>query len=629
MSSEAALRCGRTHGERGSDDAQRAMSRYGVRRNAGKGGAAAKVPKLQLEPPRVRTRNGRKGTGQSVQGAFRRGTLCGELRALFRDMRSGDYEVIPPVDLLREVFLHMDTFRQGQQQDAHEFIRLLLERLRRELCHAMKQYGGVDGEPGTAARKPGLPASSPPDSALATANGKWAHGWDQGGGDPAGAQADVATAAGTKRRLIVGGGSPPSRTQNGEQSTSKRIREDGVREEAADGDGDEDCDEKGYMIVSRWGYVKHKPHCQCRPCTSRRAREKRGAHEHGRRGVEDSRSKAGGDAGPSSTAAAPCAVAEETRKPLAIDLIREEYPRPPAPKASGDVRGTITVDTRNEARPPTRFMHSPTLSEASPPSIPVDPISRVFGGALINRVLCHGCRHTSIRYETFLDLSLCIPEAEQGNPASGRAKRKAAGDLVKINELLEHFTRTELLNTRSSSCTVGDGDGMYFRCARCGSASAAAEKRVEICALPEVLCLHLKRFAWVPTTSATAVGGKIDRHVEFPTSGLDMAPYMMGGQVGPELNGNGATAPDAVTPRRAAGANAAAGDMRTKYDLAAVIAHTGKSMDSGHYLAMVFHPESGAWLEFNDAKVQVVQESYVKQQSAYILFYKRRDVRSS
>ena len=69
--------------------------------------------------------------------------------------------------------------------------------------------------------------------------------------------------------------------------------------------------------------------------------------------------------------------------------------------------------------------------------------------------------------------------------------------------------------------------------------------------------------------------------------------------------------------------------MRTKYDLAAVIAHTGKSMDSGHYLAMVFHPESGAWLEFNDAKVQVVQESYVKQQSAYILFYKRRDVRSS
>ena len=60
-----------------------------------------------------------------------------------------------------------------------------------------------------------------------------------------------------------------------------------------------------------------------------------------------------------------------------------------------------------------------------------------------------------------------------------------------------------------------------------------------------------------------------------------------------------------------------------KYDLFAVVNHFG-SMQGGHYTAVV--KAKGNWFEYNDSSVTKVSESKVRSASAYILFYKRKDL---
>ncbi len=51
-----------------------------------------------------------------------------------------------------------------------------------------------------------------------------------------------------------------------------------------------------------------------------------------------------------------------------------------------------------------------------------------------------------------------------------------------------------------------------------------SEKAMSIASLPEVLCIHLKRFRFDAYFST-----KIARHIRFPLSGLDMSPYLKQG----------------------------------------------------------------------------------------------------
>ena len=64
------------------------------------------------------------------------------------------------------------------------------------------------------------------------------------------------------------------------------------------------------------------------------------------------------------------------------------------------------------------------------------------------------------------------------------------------------------------------GPDQYF-CERC-ACKRDADKRIGITCLPEVLCVHLKRFSY----SASWGGSKNDAAVRFPLEGLDLAPFL-------------------------------------------------------------------------------------------------------
>jgi len=64
---------------------------------------------------------------------------------------------------------------------------------------------------------------------------------------------------------------------------------------------------------------------------------------------------------------------------------------------------------------------------------------------------------------------------------------------------------------------------LTLRCLQCDKCQQKvdATKLFSIASLPEVLCLHLKRFS-----HNSYFGGKISQHVMFPLRDLNMAPFM-------------------------------------------------------------------------------------------------------
>ena len=113
--------------------------------------------------------------------------------------------------------------------------------------------------------------------------------------------------------------------------------------------------------------------------------------------------------------------------------------------------------------------------------------------------------------------------------------------------------------------------------------------------MPRVLVLCLKRFSGGGLFRGAR---KVDRFVDFPLEGLDLAPFVAHG--GPGL----------------------------VYDLFAVTNHMGQA-GYGHYTAFardVFAgPTPGPWLRCDDSSVVEVPASVVKSSAAYVLFYARRE----
>jgi len=62
-----------------------------------------------------------------------------------------------------------------------------------------------------------------------------------------------------------------------------------------------------------------------------------------------------------------------------------------------------------------------------------------------------------------------------------------------------------------------------------------------------------------------------------------------------------------------------------KYDLFGIVNHYGE-MGRGHYTAFVKNELTSEWLSYDDSSVRPVTESTVRSRSAYILFYKRKDL---
>lgn len=109
----------------------------------------------------------------------------------------------------------------------------------------------------------------------------------------------------------------------------------------------------------------------------------------------------------------------------------------------------------------------------------------------------------------------------------------------------------------------------------------------QVLQLPEVLCIHLKRFR-----HELQYNSKISLYVSFPLKGLDMRPYLH---------------TDCVS-------------KVSTYELFSVICHQGTS-NGGHYLSYALN--NGQWYEFDDQFVTRVSAEKVQCCEAYVLFYRK------
>lgn len=245
-------------------------------------------------------------------------------------------------------------------------------------------------------------------------------------------------------------------------------------------------------------------------------------------------------------------------------------------------------------------------------------ISDVFDGELRSSVQCLTCDQVSHTRETFQDLSLPIPGKDDlarlhGTtgyyPASGSdvlpvvpgfngpcnesyvASRWANaawsmwewvkswfwGPQVTLSDCLSAFFSADELK----------GDNMYS-CGKCNKLRNGV-KYCKLLQLPEILCVHLKRFRHEYLMSYSS---KISIPVSFPITGLDLRQFLA------------QDSPSACT----------------NYNLCSVIVHLGNA-GGGHYTAYAKNLSNGRWYEFDDQFVTEVSESTVSNAEAYVLFY--------
>ena len=66
-------------------------------------------------------------------------------------------------------------------------------------------------------------------------------------------------------------------------------------------------------------------------------------------------------------------------------------------------------------------------------------------------------------------------------------------------------------------------------------------------------------------------------------------------------------------------------DISCQYDLCGIINHYG-SLTYGHYVSINKNPYDGNWYKYDDQFRIQIPESQIAKESAYILFYIRKDV---
>ncbi|XP_051268467.1 ubiquitin carboxyl-terminal hydrolase 20 isoform X1 [Dicentrarchus labrax] len=240
-------------------------------------------------------------------------------------------------------------------------------------------------------------------------------------------------------------------------------------------------------------------------------------------------------------------------------------------------------------------------------------ISDIFDGSILSLVQCLTCDRVSTTVETFQDLSLPIPGKEdlaklhssihQNLPVKTGVCPDTYSSQGWISYIMDSIRRFVVsciptwfwgpmvtLEDCLAAFFAADelkGDNMYS-CERCKKLRNGV-KYCKVLRLPEILCIHLKRFRHEVMYSF-----KISSHVSFPLEGLDMRPFLA------------KESPSQVTT----------------YDLLSVICHHGTA-GSGHYIAYCQNVINGQWYEFDDQYVTEVHETVVQNAEAYVLFYRK------
>ena len=148
-------------------------------------------------------------------------------------------------------------------------------------------------------------------------------------------------------------------------------------------------------------------------------------------------------------------------------------------------------------------------------------VTGIFGGILQNEVTCLACSNKSIKHDPFLDLSLDLPDdtastksTDSGGNSNDTTASSSVPEKCHLLDCLSSFIRLEELEETE-----------LYLCPNCKKKQRST-KRFWIRRLPNVLCLHLKRFRW-----NNYFRTKLDTFVEYPLRGLDMSQYVLSNKV--------------------------------------------------------------------------------------------------
>jgi len=173
---------------------------------------------------------------------------------------------------------------------------------------------------------------------------------------------------------------------------------------------------------------------------------------------------------------------------------------------------------------------------------------------------------------------------------------------VSLDQCFQTFTKPERLDEQNA-----------WYCSNCKQ-HVRALKTMELWRLPNVLIVHLKRFAFRHAYRRE----KLATHVEFPLEGLDMSKYCAMAKAEAAIQ-NGA-GPEQLRIND---------NIPAEYDLFGVVNHYGR-MGFGHYTAYARKWDeaelSNEWELFDDSNVARVADSReIVSSAAYVLFYRRRN----
>ncbi|XP_054616809.1 ubiquitin carboxyl-terminal hydrolase 33 isoform X1 [Dunckerocampus dactyliophorus] len=293
-----------------------------------------------------------------------------------------------------------------------------------------------------------------------------------------------------------------------------------------------------------------------------------------------------------------------------IQMSNIARPQSPVPLEGHISKMSSSPPKASSVWPSLNAAHKKAVNTFSPPKSKCQKkyrsvISDVFDGTIVSSVQCLTCDRVSVTLENFQDISLPIPGKEDlaklhsSTHQTSLVKAGSCGEayaaqgwiafvmeyikswfwgpVVTLQDCLAaFFARDEL-----------KGDNMYS-CEKCKKLRNGV-KFCKMQSLPEILCIHLKRFRHELMFST-----KIGTHVSFPLEGLDLQPFL---------------AKDSSA-------------QTANYDLLSVICHHGTS-SSGHYIAYCRNDFNNLWYEFDDQSVTEVSESCVQNAEAYVLFYKK------
>lgn len=164
---------------------------------------------------------------------------------------------------------------------------------------------------------------------------------------------------------------------------------------------------------------------------------------------------------------------------------------------------------------------------------------------------------------------------------------------LNLYDLLDYFSGEEKFNTSDN-----------YQCNYCKK-NVPANKKMEINKFPQILIINLKRFRYDMNPLGrgricrrengmhNGPGEKNESMIDFPVCNFDLKKYSKNG-------------------------------TSINYELYAICNHSGK-INAGHYTAICKHSINYKWIEFDDKNVKTIVENNLVTPNAYLLFYRRKD----